>query len=182
MPAEAKRQEREAAAAAGAAGISAAHAAAGRPFGQVEVGMMAGRQRAPTTAATHGVRDQYADRRTALGCAFLIPKRTDGRRDERYRTSVVRAEGMLLAALELEARGRDGTAVGVDARRIAAAGPGGRGWLIGGRWVTLPTAEEVLQRDPRGMVKWVAVQRLGAEVEQHGASLRLICHCRWTRL
>ena len=42
----------------------------------------------------------------------------------------------------------------------------------------LPISQKM---DPCGTAKWAAVQRLAAEVEHKGASIRLLCHCRWTR-
>lgn len=85
---------------------------------------------------------------------------------------------MMLAELEAGAQGWGGTAPGADARRIAVKGPRGKGWLVGGRWVELPISRKM---DPCGTAKWAAVQRLAAEVEHKGASIRLLCHCRWTR-
>ena len=169
------------AAAAVAAGVRAAWEAERRPLGSVEIGKVTGPRgrRVPTTPAAVGVRDVLANRDDVLGCVFLIPQRFDGRMDEAQRASVVRAEAMHLAALEAGAwRGAPGEAV----VRIAAGGPGRDGWRVRGHKlpVQLQVSEKVMRRDPCGEAKWKRVEELGEEVER-GGSIRLLCHCRWTR-
>ena len=142
-------------------------------MGHVDIGKMSGRERQPTTTAAAGVQDVPADRRTWIGNAYPIPYRQGTmQRDERYRPQVVKAMAMMLR--ELEEHGES------DARRIARNGPDGQGWRIGERWVELPVDNEVVNKDPKGQKRWQEVCTLAAEVAK-GQSIRLLCHCRWTR-
>jgi len=153
-----------------------ADGAAGRRMGRVDIGKYAGgtKERRPTRAPAEGVMDLPADRKSWLGNAFVIPWRDGGgrQRDERYRDSVVAATRMMLD--ELEEMGH------TDAQRIAADGPGGDGWLIGGQRVTLPLDREHARADLFGHKRWQAVQHVAGLVER-GQDVRLLCHCRWTR-
>ena len=131
--------------------------ALGSRLGHVDIGKMMGRERRPTTAPMAGVTDVPADRQTLLGCAFPIPWRCAGQRDERYRPLVVRASEMMLRELE-----EHGT---TDARRIAADGPDGAGWRVEGRRVTLTVDETIVSGDPQGRRLWQELQRQAARVD-----------------
>ena len=142
--------------------------------GRVEVGKLAGRAgNAATTAAPEGCADVRADRGSWIGNRFEMPLRRHGQgQDERYREHVVAATAHLLA--ELEAHGR------ADIGSIAARGPDGRGWRVGGERVALPLNRGLQLADPDGRRLWWEVEWLGGYCAA-GADQRLMCPCRSPR-